>query len=170
MADRTTDLIIVTRPSSGRDAFPIENAVTLAAGTLLQLQNGRANHWDDSGSNDIFLGIAISGDDGGSTDGSWLGDTSGDPDPDPEVGVDTSGATLMHLASVAGPEGVAPIQTDVGRVVYCPDSDTDNITTVSTTNTNVIGFIIRFRSATDVDVRLFSPSEWLAYNYESPGS
>ncbi len=168
MADRTTDLIITTRPSSGRDSFPIENAVTLAAGTLVQIQAGRANHWDDSAATDVFVGIAIAGSDSASTDGSWLGDTSGVPNPDPEVTVDTSGVTLMHLDSVLGPEGVAPIQTDVGRVVYCGDSDTDSITTVSTVNTNVIGFIIRFRSATDLDVKLFTPSEFLAYNRESP--
>lgn len=169
MADRTTDLIIKTRPNSGRDAFTIADAITLAAGTLVQLTAGLADHWDDSGANDIFLGIAIGGQDtAGGGDGIWLGDTSGDPDPNPEVFVDTSGVILQHLASVGG-QGTL-VLTDVGKQIYCGDSDTDSMTIVGSGNTNVIGWLWRFRSATDVDVKLFTPMEFLAFNYESPGS
>jgi hypothetical protein len=165
MADRTTDLIIETRSRGGRDSFIIANTVTLAAGTLVQLEAGFANHWDDSGSNDVFVGIAIAGDDSGSTDHTWLGDTSGDPDPDPRVTVDTSGAILRSL-SIGG----TITQASVGALVYSADSDTASLTTNSSGRTNALGTVWNFRSATDVDVRLFTPDEFLAYNRESPGS
>ncbi len=170
MADRTTPKIISTRPNSGRDAFIITDSVRLAPGSLVQLQAGFANHWDDSAQNDVFLGIAISGDNRGNaaTDdaNTWLGDTSGAPNPDPEVGVDTSGVILTKLDTIDG----TPTQAKVGALVYCPDSDTDNIDMQASGNTNAIGVLWRFRSATDCDVKLFTPMEWIAHTYESPGS
>ena len=170
MADRTTPKILTTRPNAGRDSFPIANAVRLAPGTLVQIQAGFANHWDDSGQNDVFLGVAISGRSSGNatTDdpSTWLGDTSGAPDPDPEVDVDTSGVILTHLDSIDG----TPTQAKVGALVFCPDSDTDNIDMQASGNTNAIGILYRFRTATDCDVKLFTPMEWIAHSYESPGS
>jgi len=170
MADRTTPKFIETRPNSGRDAFIIADSVRLAPGTLVQLQAGYANHWDDSGSNDVFLGIAIDGDNSGNaaTDdpSTWLGDTSGAPNPDPEVHVDTSGVILMGLDSIAG----TPSQAQVGGLVYCGDSDTDSMDLQASGNTNAIGILWRFESTTDCDVKLFTPAEFLAFNRESPGS
>ena len=125
MADRTTPKLLKTRPNSGRDSFPIATTVRLAPGTLVQLSGGYADHWDDAGAGSTFLGIAISGDNSGNatTDdpSTWLGDTTGLPNPDPEVHVDTSGVTLMHLDSVAG----TVTQATVGDLVYSADSDTD---------------------------------------------
>jgi len=167
MTDRTTPKIIVTRPSSGRDAFPIANAVRLAPGTLVQLSSGYADHWDDAGAGSTFMGVAIAGENSGNaaTDdpSTWLGDTSGLPAPDPEVHVDTSGVILMHLASLAG----TVTQATVGDLVYSADSDTDSLTQDSSGRTNPIGFIIRWRSATDVDVQLFTPAEFLCIQTES---
>ncbi len=163
MADRTTTKIIETRPSAGRDSFAIADGVTVAAGTLAQLQAGFLNHWDDSGSNDNFLGIVIGGKDRAS-DGIIIGETSDTPDP--RAFVDTSGVILMHLDSIDG----TPVQANVGAVVYCPDSDTDNIDLQASGNTNAIGVLWNFRTATDCDVKLFTPAEFLAYNRESPGS
>lgn len=154
MADRTTTKIIETRPSSGRDSFPIADGETLAAGTLVQLEAGYANHWDGSGIADMFLGIVVGGDDRAG-DGDLVGSTSDTPDP--HVFVDTSGVTLMHLDSIAG----TPSQADVGKLIYCADSDTDSMTTVDAANA-VVGWLVRFRSATDCDVRLFTPSEHMA--------
>jgi hypothetical protein len=153
MADRTTTKIIETRPSSGRDAFPIADGVTVAAGTLIGIEGGHANHWAD-GANDVFAGICIGGDDR-SGDGILIGETSDDPDP--QCHVDTSGVTLMHLDSI----GDTPLQSEVGDLVYCVDSDTDSMTLLASGRTHPIGWMVRFRSATDVDVRLFTPSEML---------
>jgi len=158
MADRTTPKIYERRPSAGRDAFPIANTVTLAPGTLVGLAAGYANHWDN-GAATVFVGIAIAGDNiataATSDQSTWLGDTS--LTPDPEVHVDTSGTTLMHLASVAG----TPTQAKVGDLIFATSSDPEDITLTSTTS-HPIGWMVRFRSATDVDVRLFTASEALA--------
>lgn len=163
MADRTTNKFIDTAPSSGRWSWPMANGIQVAAGTLVQLQAGFLNHWDDSAQNDVFLGIVLGGKDR-LGDGVLTGNT-GDT-PDPRAFVDISGVILTGLDSIDG----TPTQAKVGNLVYCPDSDTDNMTTVASGNTNVIGFLWRFRSTSDVDVKLFTPMEYVAFNYESPGS
>ena len=166
MADRTTDAFYETRPNSGRDSFVIANTVTLAAGTLVQMEGGYANHWDETGSTDIFMGIAIGGDDSASTDGTWLGDTSGPPAPDPEVHIDTSGVTMVGV-TLAG----TVTQAKVGiTFVYCADSDPDNMTLNASGKTYAIGILYRFLTSTTGDVKLFTPQEYIAYNFESPGS
>jgi len=163
MADRTTTKIIETRPSAGRDSFPIADGVTVAAGTLVQLEAGFLNHWDDSASNDVFVGIVIGGEDRAG-DGIIIGETSDTPDP--RAFVDTSGVILMHLDSING----TPSQAKVGDLIYCDDSDTDNMDLQASGNTNAIGVLWEFRSTTDCDVKLFTPAEYIAVNYESAGT
>jgi len=162
MADRTTTKIIETRPRSGRDSYPIADGVTVAAGSLVQLEAGYLNHFDDDAANDVFVGIVIGGVDRAG-DGILIGET--DDSPDPHAYVDTSGVTLMHLDSVGG----TPTQAKVGDLVYTPDSDTDSLTLDNSTvaYTSPVGWMCRFRSATDVDVQLFTPAEYMAHNYES---
>lgn len=162
MADLAVNTIFKTRPRSGRDAFPIANTAVVYAGALVQLSAGFLDDWDDAGAGSTFQGILLSGDQTGNAPGEtgFTGDTSGDPAPDPEGRVDTSGVVLMHLASVQSQAALA--QANVGDLVYCPDSDVANLTTISSGSTDPIGFIVRFRTATDSDVQLFTPAEFLA--------
>jgi hypothetical protein len=62
----------------------------------------------------------------------------------------------MHVAV-----GGSPTIANVGALVYCPDSNPANLTKTDTTNPPV-GWLKRFRSATDCDVQLFTPAEWHA--------
>jgi len=162
MADLAANTIFKTRPRSGRDAFVIANTEVLYAGALVQLSAGFLADWDDAGAGSTFMGILLGGEQSAntSTETGFTGDTSGAPNPDPEGYVDTSGVVLMHLAGVQG-QGATTIAI-VGDLVYCPDSDVANLTTVASGNTDPIGFVIRWRSTTDIDVQLFTPAEFLA--------
>lgn len=157
MADAAARTVLTTRANAGRDSFPITDGVTLYEGQLISLVAGYANHWDDDEAGlDLFLGIALRGDDR-LGNGVLTGETS-DPMP-PEVVVDTSGVILMHLDSVAG----TPTAAKVGDLVYSVDSDIASISMTDTTGDGIaIGVLWRFRSANDVDVKLFTPTEWKA--------
>jgi len=155
MADLGANRVHKTSPRSGANSYPIANGVTLYPGALVALEGGYLNHWAD-GANDVFVGIVL-GDALGVSPGSGLvGDTSATPIP--EARVDQSGVTLMHLGSVGG----TPTQAKVGDLVYSADSDTDSITLTIGALNHPIGYMSRFRSATDVDVTLFTPAEMLA--------
>jgi len=157
MADLAVHTTLKTRPRAGRDAFAITNAVVLYQGTLVQLSAGFLDHWDDAGAGSTFMGILLGGKDRAG-DGVITGNTTDTPDV--EGYVDTSGVVLMHLDSVAG-QGATTIAI-VGDLVYSGDSDVASITTVASGNTDPIGFVIRWRSTTDIDVQLFTPAEFLA--------
>lgn len=161
MSDLAAHVTHETRPSSGRDAWVITDGETVYIGQLCSLQDGLLNHWAD-GANDVFVGPLLGGDDNaGSAPGVITGDTdrvSTNQEPPPEGWVDTSGVTLMHLDSVAD----TPTQAKQGNLIYCGTSNTDDMTLNSSGRTNAIGWMVRRRSATDVDVRLFTPSEFLA--------
>lgn len=155
MADLGANRVHKTSPRSGYDAYPIANGVTLYPGALVALEGGYLNHWAD-GANDVFVGIAL-GDAVGISPGAALtGNTSASPIP--EARVDQSGVTLMHLDSVGG----TPTQAKVGDLVYSADSDTDSITLTIGALNHPIGYMSKFRSATDVDITLFTPAEMLA--------
>lgn len=139
-----------TQPRAGYGSYPIADGVTVYEGMLAQLQSGYLNHWDETGK---FLGILIGGDDR-AKDGVLLGETSDTPPP--EGRVDESGVTLMHMAV-----GGSPTAASLGVLVYCADSNPANLTITDTTNPPV-GWLRRFRSASDCDVQLFSASEWHA--------
>ena len=151
MADAAAKVVHKTAPNSGRWSHIIADTVVVFEGQLAQLQAGFLNHWDETGK---FLGIVIGGDDRAG-DGVLTGETSDTPPP--EARVDQSGVILMHLASVAG----TPTQAKVGDLVFSADSDVANLTLTDTTNPPV-GRMVRFRSATDVDVQLFTPGEFEA--------
>lgn len=150
MADASADKIHTIR-ERGNAAYPIANTVTVYRGMLAQLESGYVNHWDETGT---FLGIITNGDDR-ADDGVLTGNTSDTPPP--EAHVNERGVILARLDSVAG----TPTQAKVGDLVYSADSDTDNLTLTDTTNAPV-GIMVRFRSATDVDVQLFTPAEYKA--------
>ncbi len=160
MADVAAHTILKSRPRAGRDAFPITNAVTLYAGTLVQLSAGFLDHWDDAGAGSTFMGVLQGGKDRG-RDGIIIGNTADTPDP--EAYVDTSGAVLMHLASIDG----TPTQAKVGDLVYGATSNVADLDLQASGNTNPIGWMIRFRTATDCDVQLFTPAEFLCMQTES---
>lgn len=150
MADKSTKTVFKTSPRAGVGAYRIADGITLYEGTLVQLQSGYLNHWDETGD---FLGILV----GGASrlnDGVIIGETS-DGQP-PEGYVDESGLNLMHVAV-----GGSPTIANVGALVYCADSDPANMTITDTTNPP-IGWLKRFRSASDCDVQLFTPAEWQA--------
>lgn len=157
MADVTARTLLKTRPRAGIDSFPMANLTTTQyfyAGQLVGLEGGYANHWAD-GANDVFAGILLRADDA-DHDGVFQGNTS--LTPIPECTVDTSGVVLMHLDSV----GDTPTQAKVGDYVYCGTSNIDDITLDSSGRNHPIGILLRYRSATDVDVQLFSLAEHAA--------
>lgn len=141
-------------PRGAAHSQPIADGVTVYVGALVGLESGYCNHWAD-GANDVFLGIVTGGKDRG-RDGILLGETSDTPDP--HAFIDVSGVTLMNLDSVDG----TPTQAKVGDLVYSSTSNTDDIDLQSSGHTHPIGWLSYFRSATDVDVTLFTPEEHLA--------
>lgn len=148
MADRTTNTLYETKKID-RLPVPIANGVSLPHGTLVQEQGGYANHFDGTGT---LLGVVMGGDNLSS--GIPLGDTS--LSPLPKAYVDTSGVTFVGIA-VTGASAV----TVIGEFVYSADSDLDNATLTQPTTLYPIGLVVGWRSATDVDVRLFSFAEHL---------
>jgi hypothetical protein len=155
MADVTARKTLATKTRSGRSAYPIANGVTLYEGALVGLEGGYLNHWAD-GANDVFVGIVLGDALGVSPGAALTGNTSATPVP--EARVDDSGVTLLGLASVGG----TPAAANVGDLVYCADSDTDSLTLTIGALNHPIGFLSGFRSATDVDVTLFTTAEMLA--------
>ena len=153
MSDLAAKTIHKTRPNAGRDSHVIADGVTLYEGALVQLQNGYLNHWDETGE---FMGILLAGDDRLGA-GVITGETSDSPPP--EARLDSSGVILMHLSGVAG----TPTQAKVGDQVWCADSNPDNMTLADTGNPPV-GWLIKYRSSTDVDVQLYRPGEWMSAN------
>ena len=159
------DLILTqqneTRVRGGRDAFPITNTEVLYAGGLVQLSAGYAADWDDAGAGSTFLGVCIGGETHGSTAtvarlNGFTGSTG--ITPVPEVFIDTSGVILTHLDSING----TPTQAKVGDLIYGGTGNTDDLDLQASGNTDPIGVLWRFRTATDCDVMLFTPTEFLA--------
>lgn len=141
----------------GRKSFIIKDAITLYEGCLVMLNAGYADHWVDTGSADMFLGLCLGGDDhAGTNDGDLTGDTD-NTNGAPRAYVDTSGVTLKGLTV-----GGTPGPTKVGDLVYCEDSNPANITLDSSGQTHPIGWMSDYRSSTDQDVTLFTPEEHLA--------
>lgn len=157
MADVSAHNFDLKTAERGVDAFPITDEVTLYIGALAGAQAGFANHWA-AGVNDLFLGAVEGGDDTLNRDGVLEGEA--DLTPDPEIRINTTGLLLQHLDSVDG----TPAQSKVGNQVYCSTSNIADITLdpAGTGIIHPIGYMQRFRSTTDVDVRLFTPTEYLA--------
>ena len=158
MADVTARKTLATKTRSGRSAYPIADGVTLYEGALVGLEGGYLNHWDD-GAADVFVGIVLGDALGVSPGAALTGDTSATPVP--EARVDDSGVTLLGLDSVGG----TPTAAKVGDIVYATTSNTDDLTLDATAGGVAdypVGFLSGFRSATDVDVTLFTTAEFLA--------
>jgi len=127
----------------GRNVFDLVGSAQVYAGSLVCIvaASGLMQAWADTAT-DIFLGICLE---------DALEPTQ-DVAPVNDEGVIIKG---IPVASAA--------QTDVGKEVYCP---TDNILTDAVldagASSRAIGRIIRWVSATDVDVEIYSASEWSA--------
>jgi hypothetical protein len=147
MANLVLNVVHKTNPAGGRASFPIKSGVTLGVGALVMLKAGFLDHWDDTAD---FYGLVVGGDFNAAT-GLLTGSSALE-----EATVDTSGVTLMHL-SIGGTATAAKR----GDLVYCADSNPASMTLTDTTNAP-IGYMNRWRSATDVDVTLFTPGEHLA--------
>lgn len=154
MADTAANVYPTSQRDDGTNAWPIANGITMYHGMLVGLEGGYANHWAD-GANDVFAGLCVGGD-ARANDGVLTGNTSDTPPP--EAHVDTSGLILEHMDSVAG----TPAQAKVGDLVYCGSSNIDDLTLNSSGRNHPIGILWRYRSATDVDVKLFTPQGMLA--------
>ena len=144
MADRTTNQQYESK-GADRVAYPMTNAAVLPIGTLVQVASGFADHYDGTGT---LLGIVVGGENLNSS-GIPVGDTS--LTPDAACYVDASGPVIVGIP-VAN-------STVVGAYVYCNDSDLANADTDQPTTDAPIGWIIGWRSATDVDVKLFTALE-----------
>lgn len=149
MSDATATKKWKTQPRAGVGAYPVASGVTVHPGMLCQLEGGYLNHWDETGQ---FLGIVLGDAQGVAPGAAVTGTASGSV----YARVDQSGVTLMHIAV-----GGTPAATDVGALVYCNDSDVANITKTDTTDPPV-GILVAFRSTSDCDVMLFTPTEHAA--------
>tara|TARA_R110000782_G_scaffold253743_1_gene341946 strand:- start:27118 stop:27609 length:492 start_codon:yes stop_codon:yes gene_type:complete len=159
MTNPTVSVLHKTQTRSGFNAYPIANGVTLHVGQLVGLVAGYLNTWDD-GAASVFAGIVL-GDAMGIAPGAAMlgvvpaatGTVIG------EARVDESGVTLMHLAAIGG----TPTQAKVGDLVYAADGNSLTAITLTAGSLNhPIGYLSKFRSATDSDVTLFTPAEMLA--------
>lgn len=144
MTDRAINIQYETS-GMNRLAVPITNGETLPIGTLVQIQSGFANHYDGTG---VFLGLVIGGENV-NADGEPVGNTA--LSPDPKVFVDASGPKVIGIPVASS--------TVIGAYVYCDDSDLANATVSQPTTDAPIGVIVGWRSATDCDVKLFTPAE-----------
>ena len=159
MADLTADSELTTQGNGALFSAPIADAITLYHGAIVGIEGGYANHWAD-GAADVLGGILVGGDTTLVSDAEAL---LGDITPPtgrtvPRVRIE-EGAIITGLDSVLNAAGGAIAQTDVGGIVYCATSNTDDITMATTGATHPIGFIDDFVSATNVDIKLFTRAE-----------
>lgn len=162
MADLTADYPLQAQGDYEIFTAIIADAVTLYHGALVGIEGGYANHWAD-GAADTFGGYVLGGDTTLVNDQpALLGDIT------PPTGRTAArvriaeGAILTGLKGLLGPGGGAVVQADVGKPVYCPTSNPEDMTMVVTGANHVIGVLDDFRSATDVDVRLLTRAEMTA--------
>ena len=130
-----------TSPRAGSDVYLVKDATTLYAGELVATDaNGLLDHWNGATAALRFCGVLQQ---------TVTGDTSAGT-----VGiVDTSGATLKHVAVTGG------AQATVNSLVYSADGNIATGLTTSATTAGAIGILKFYRSASDCDVELFTPAE-----------
>jgi|SRR6185436_16784604 len=131
-------------------SFVVKNGATVYQGSLVGIimqggDKGRVIPWTVvSGRTDMFLGIAQS---------KVVGDGS------LEVVVITAGVELIGVAVT----GASSIATGVGEEVYATDDGTGLTLTWPGTNQGPVGWITRFYSSTQFDVRLVVPEVYRAW-------
>jgi hypothetical protein len=162
MADLSADLEVTTQGNGELFTAVIADAVTLYHGCLVGIEGGYANHWAD-GANDVLGGILVGGETTLVSDAeALLGDiTPATGRTAPRVRIE-EGAILTGLDGVLNASDGALTIANVGDIVYCPSSNVADMTLNSSGHTHPVGFVDDFRSATDVDVKLFTRAEQLA--------
>lgn len=131
-------------------SYEVTNTEKIFHGALVLLDqdSGRLRNLDDlSGTNDVFLGIAIPRTE------SVTGDTAALPIV--ECPVDESGLIHKNVA-VTGASAIS----DQGAAVYATDENTFTLT--PTTNIGSIGWVKRHVSGTTCDVQTFTPNQYRA--------
>jgi len=147
MANVTTDSVQAFRawrPRGGRESYPVKLSSSTPANVFAWVDN--TTGLVDATVSDLakfkFLGITLTS------------ATSGAAAPHAEVRVNTEGVTLRGVA-VAG-------STVAGVLVFCTTNNPADMTVTAATNMKAVGIIVRRASASDNDVRLFTPAEYLA--------
>lgn len=147
----TAPVRYVARPRN-MESYRVKDGVTIYHGALVGVDtdDGALKNWA-AGTDDgiMFLGIAMP------KGNSILGDEDGLPPV--ECPVDTSGMILEGVAVT----GVTGHTADVGDLVYATDENTFT-KTASPAGKWAVGTILRVRSGTSCDVRLFTPAEYRA--------
>ena len=132
----------VTVPSRnrGRNVYDLLATQQVRAGGLIGLTAaGFAVPWDNVATT-TFLGMCL--------------EDALEP-ADDVCKVNDEGLIITNIPIASG------LQTSVGAEVFCT---TDNVLTdcALTATSLSIGVILRFRSAADMDIQLYTPTEWLA--------
>ena len=140
----------------GLGSYTVKNGITIYAGALVGIDpnSGYLQNWNEDSAAIRFVGLAdprLVPTTLGVTPDSVLGDTSA-TDP-PKCEVNESGPILEEVA-VAG-----AVQSSVGAPVYASDENT--LTMSATSNVGAIGRLAAFRSASDCDVQLFTPNDYM---------
>jgi hypothetical protein len=146
MADRTFNKVYRSE-ERGMRSMIVKNAVQLYGGMLVgsATADGFIDVWNNVATT-IFWGLLLQ---------DVLGATGATP---PATGrVNTAGVTLKGVA-VAG----TPTQAKIGSPVYSQTSNPDDMTMTAATS-RAIGLLVAFRTASDCDVQLFTPVEFLAF-------
>jgi len=140
----------------GRNAYIVKTSEVIYPGALVGVDpnSGYLQAWDSDSAAIRFLGLAeprLVPTTLGVTPSSVTGNTAATEPP--ETDVNESGVILESIAVTSA------AQTSVGAPVYASD---DNTFTVSaTSNVGAIGRLVRFVSASDCDVELFTPAEYM---------
>jgi len=134
----------------GRNVYDLVGSAQVWAGSLVGIvaASGLMQAWADTAT-DIFVGIALEN----ALEGAQIGNS-------PTRTVDVVPVNDEGFIKKNIPVASAA-QTDVGKEVYCT---TDNIEADCVLDagatSRAIGRIIRWRSAADVDVEIYSAAEW----------
>lgn len=154
----------VRRDRATTRSYEVKNAQALYRGGLVGLDvNGLLVPWDDTAITQRFLGV-FDGFTPALTSG--VPTTQGNTSAEPVVrGVVRQDGVELRGVDVAG----VSARASVGEPVYAttdnvtPGSGAADLTLTPTAFVKPVGRLVEFRSASDMDVRLFTPEEYHAY-------
>lgn len=151
MAAATRALKVDIYPRAGRDTYPVVNGDTVYPHTLVGLNpsSGMLTPWADTAGL-LFKGLAL---DGQTTSKEVEGD--GTAALANQMRVDESGVVIRDV-NVTGSSAL----TDHGSKVYCSTDNPADFTLSATSNAKAVGEVIRWKTSTTCDVRLYTPWEY----------
>jgi hypothetical protein len=131
-----------TSPRSGRETLPVKATAFIPAFSLIFVDNttGFVDNTISDAAKFKFHGIALETVTGGATGGAV------------SVRVNTEGVVLRNVAVASS--------TIAGVLVYCTTNNPADLTITAGAAIKPIGVITRWVSATNCDVRLFTPAEF----------